>query len=664
MIGDIKQESNVEAIKYLELLANKYPTINSASTEIINLQAILNLPKGTEHYVSDIHGEYESFRHVLKNASGVIKEYINEIFGNTLRDSEKRSLATLIYYPERKLPLVIEEEKDDIDDWYRIMLFRLILICKRVSNKYTRSKVRKAMPAEFSYILEELISEDGMGGSKEQYYNEIIDAIIRLGRADDIIIAMSNVISRLAIDRLHVIGDIYDRGPDADKILDILLKYHSVDVQWGNHDISWMGAASGSDALICNVIRISARYNNLHIIEESYGINLVPLATFAMEHYAEDDCAMFYPETTSSKGLSSKEKNLIAKMHKAICVLQLKVEAEAIARNPEFDMESRVLLTKINFSDKTVAVNEKSYKLKDSHFPTISPENPIALTDEEKSLVKKLRYSFKNSEKLQEHARFLFNKGSMYLVCNGNLLFHGCIPLNKDGSLKYIKLFGEETAGKEYLDKIEVKVREAYFTEEYSLQKQKNLDLMWFLWCGPNSPLYGKDKMATFERYFINEKETHAEHKDPYYQLRNMEEVCKGVLEGFGLDPETAHIINGHVPVEVKRGENPVKANGRLIVIDGGFQKAYQQVTGIAGYTLINRSRGLTLVSHEPFSSSEEAVISEKDILSQSFQLEYSRDRVRVMDTDDGKRIINSIKDLELLLFAYKKGLLKELLIN
>lgn len=647
-----------EKLKYLKLLSRQYPNVNIACTEIINLQAVLNLPKGTEHFISDVHGEYSAFSHVLKNASGVVKNYIDEIFGSTLMEDDKKNLATLVYYPEIKIEIMKRKEKN-IDDWYKINLFKLIQICKRVSSKYTRSKVRKALPQEFAYILEELIHEDIDRLHKHEYYNEIINTIIRLNMSERFIIAISNLIQRLAIDHLHVIGDIYDRGDDADKIMDVLVNYHSVDIQWGNHDISWMGAASGSDACICNVIRISSRYYNLHTIEEGYGINLVPLATFAMEVYKDDKCGLFKIEKNENV-ISEKELELIAKIHKAISIIQFKIEAQTILRNPEFNMNDRIFLDKINYKNNTISLYGKEYTLKDTSFPTVNPENPFELTEEEANVMEKIRHSFLNSSHLQEHVRFLFNKGSMYTIYNSNLLFHGCIPLNKDGSFKKVVLEGKTYKGRNLLDKLESIVRKGYFSNVNSDEKQKGLDFMWYLWCGSNSPLYGKEKMTTFERYFIDDKELYEEIKNPYYDMRNITEMCKNILIEFGLDPEKSHIINGHVPVKVVKGESPVKADGKLIVIDGGFAKAYQSVTGIAGYTLIHNSKGLVLTSHEPFSTIEEAVENEKDIISSTRFLEQNQSRRMVGSTDTGKEIKAKIKDLEELVRAYNSGAIKE----
>ena len=649
---------NNDEMKYLQLLSQSYSNINRASSEIVNLKAILNLAKGTEHFVSDIHGELESFRHVLKNASGVIKNHIEEIFGATLREAEKKSLATLIYYPEQKLEQIAKVETD-MKDWYKITLHRLIHICKVVSSKYTRSKVRKALPQDFAYIIEELLHEDSIGSDKQMYYSEIINTIIELDQADRFIIALALLIQRLSIDQLHVIGDIYDRGPKAAKIMDILSEYHSVDIQWGNHDISWMGAAAGCQALICNVLRIQARYANLDTIEEDYGINLIPLAPFAMEQYANDPCTRFEPKITEGM-LSDKDFNMIAKMHKAIAIMQFKAEAQIIKRHPEFHMDNRLLLDKIDLEKGIVSIEGVEYKMNDTNFPTIDLQDPYAFTKEEEEVLAKIKSSFINSEKLQAHTRLLFSKGSMYKVFNSNLLFHGCIPMNEDGSLKTVNFQGRRYVGKSYLDAVERSVREGYFGKPHSEQKRDCMDLTWYLWCGADSPLFGKKKMTTFERYFIDDKTSHEEVKNPYYNLRNDESVCETILSDFGLMPKTSHIINGHVPVKVKKGESPIKANGRLIVIDGGFAKAYQKETGIAGYTLIYNSHGLLLVSHEPFESTENAILQERDIFSSKVALQYSKERIRVKDTDIGKNIQRRINDLEKLLFAYRSGMIKE----
>jgi fructose-1,6-bisphosphatase-3 len=656
-----KQVNDIDKnnLKYVKLLSRQYPNIAAASTEIINLQAILNLPKGTEHFISDIHGENESFSHVLRNASGVIKGKIEEIFGNSLRNSEKKSLATLIYYPEQKLNIVAKTEPF-IDDWYRITLFRLIQICKSVSSKYTRSKVRKALPSDFKYILEELIHEDGDRRNKQEYYNEIIETIISLERANAFIIAISKLIQRLAIDRLHLIGDIYDRGPGAATIMDTLMNYHSVDIQWGNHDITWMGAASGSEACICNVIRISAKYNNLATIEEDYGINLIPLATFAMTAYKDDPCNKFIPKKALDDEQTANEIKLIAQMNKAITIIQFKVEYAIVKRHPEYEMENSLLLHKIDFAKGTIEIDGKQYPLKDTLFPTIDPSSPYQLTLEEKEVLDKLVSSFKNSGKLQEHVRFLFSKGSLYTIYNSNLLYHGCVPMDENRNFKVMMLDGVPYKGRELLDKLERVAREGYFNTTNLVAKQKGMDIMWYLWCGPDSPLYGRDRMTTFERCFIGDVEVCKEGESYYFQWRDEEETCNIILEEFELDPKISHIINGHVPVKVRKGESPIKAKGKLLVIDGGFAKAYQNETGIAGYTLTYNSWGLKLTSHEPFESTSAAIEKETDILSTTVVLEVAIARKRVEDTDIGKDIKYQIEDLKMLLDAYRQGLIKE----
>ena len=645
-------------MKYLKLLSKQYPSISKASAEIINLEAILNLPKGTEHFLTDIHGEYEPFVHVLKNGSGVIKRKIEELFANNIRESEKKMLATLVYYPEQKLEIIAKEDTD-LEDFYRINMYRLIELCRYTSSKYTRSKVRKFLPEEFRYIMEELLHPDNRSDHKQEYYHSIIETIIDIDRAKEFIIAISKVIQKLVVDRLHIVGDIYDRGPRPDIIMDTLMDYHSVDIQWGNHDILWMGAAAGQPVNIANALRICARYANLDIAEDFYGINLLPLATFAMEAYKDDPCKEFTPKIGDQK-VSSSEKSLIAKMHKAISIIQFKLEGEVIKRRPEFEMDHRLLLDKINYEEGTIELKNKKYKLKDSNFPTIDPKNPYKLTKKEEIVVEKLVSSFKGSEKLQKHVSFLFSKGSIYLKANSNLLFHGCIPLNSDGSFMSMKLQNKEYKGRALMDKMEVLAREGYFFAENTLQKQYGMDMMWYLWTGKCSSLFGKDDMTTFERYFIEEKETHKENKNPYYLLREDDEMCARVYEEFDLDFEESHIINGHVPVESKNGESPIKANGRILVIDGGFSKTYQKKTGIAGYTLIYNSYSLQLVSHEPFSSAEEAIVNESDILSTTVVVEHKVKRRRVKDTDAGEKIKDEIKDLKLLLLAYRKGLIKE----
>jgi fructose-1,6-bisphosphatase III len=654
-------ENNIDLIekdlRYLQLLAKQYPTISKASTEIINLQSILNLPKGTEHFISDIHGEYESFTHMLKNASGVIKRKINDAFGNTLLEKEKATLATLIYYPSEKLELIKQTEQN-IEDWYKITLYRLIELCKRVSSKYTRSKVRKALPSDFAYIIEELLHEQSEMVNKHDYYNGIIDTIIEIGRAEEFIAAISAVIQRLVVDRLHIIGDIYDRGPGADIIMDALMNHHSLDIEWGNHDILWMGAACGSKACIANVLRISLRYANLRTIEDGYGINLLPLATFAMEFYGDDHCSNFRPKTLD-KELSEKELTLLSNMHKAISVIQFKIEGSIIKKHPEFNMEDRVLLHRMDLDKGTIEIYGKNYELNDTNFPTLDKETPYELTSLEAELIDKLTRSFMQSEKLQKHTKFLYTKGSMYLIYNSNLLYHGCIPLNEDGSFKDVTLCGKRYKGKALLDRFDRFAREAYFMED-SETKSYAMDMMWYLWCGADSPEFGKQRMTTFERYFIDDKAAHKEERIPYYRYRDDEGICNIILKEFNLNPDVSHVINGHIPVKSKLGESPIKSNGKLLVIDGGFCRAYQPETGIAGYTLIYNSYGLQLTSHEPFSSIEKAIAEDTDIISSTIILEHVLKRKRVQDTDIGTELIKQIRDLEMLLTTYRKGLIKE----
>ncbi|SHK26657.1 fructose-1,6-bisphosphatase-3 [Hathewaya proteolytica DSM 3090] len=664
-MSDISLQTLQSNLKYLELLSRQYPTIASACTEIINLRSILNLPKGTEHFLTDIHGEYSAFTHVLKNASGVIKRKIEDIFGNTLRSSEKKRLATLIYYPELKLQHIKDsKEESNMNDFYRITLYRLLEICRNVSSKYTRSKVRKALPPDFAYIIEELLHEHENTKDKHEYYNEIINTIISIDRADEFITAICELIQRLVVDRLHILGDIYDRGPGPHIIIDELMSHHCVDIQWGNHDIVWMGAAAGSDACIANVIRICTRYANLKILEEGYGINMLPLATFAMETYGNDACACFKPKMSSEEKYRGKELQMISQMHKAISIIQFKIEGNIIKRRPDFNMSNRLLLDKIDYSNGTITIENKTYDLLDTNFPTIDPKDPYKLSEEENELMNRMISFFRNSEKLQKQAAFLYAKGSLYLNVNSNLLYHGCIPLNEDGTFKEVKIDGQWYKGKTLLDKCDVIARRAFFIEEdVTATKddiQAALDGIWYLWCGEDSPLFGKDKMATFERYFIKEKETHFELKNPYFTLRNEEQVCNMILEEFNLNPCTSHIINGHVPVKTTKGENPIKAGGKLLVIDGGFSKSYQPETGIAGYTLIYNSYGLILVSHQPFESIEKAITEEQDILSSTRIVESNIERKRVSNTDIGEELKHQIEDLKMLLLAYRKGLIKQ----
>ena len=650
-----------EDMRYLQLLSQSFPTVAEASTEIINLQAILNLPKGTEHFLADIHGEYEAFIHVLKNASGNIKRKVNELFGNTLRESEKRELCTLIYYPAQKLELVKHNETD-IDDWYHITLHQLVAVCRDVSSKYTRSKVRKSLPADFSYIIQELLHEHTEDHDKTAYVNVIVDTIISTGRADDFIIAIANVIQRLAIDSLHILGDIFDRGPGAHIIMDTMRKYHSWDMQWGNHDILWMGAAAGNDACICNVIRLSLRYGNLPTLEEGYGINLVPLATFAMETYKNDPCTEFIPKTSGGASqLDEKTLRLTAQMHKAIAVIQFKVESQIIAKHPEWKMNSRCLFEHVDYQNGTIDLQGKTYKMSSCSFPTINPAAPSELSPEEKVLIGKLHHSFSVCEKLHKHIRVMLQHGCMYGIYNNNLLFHASCPLNEDGSLKEVEIYpGKKYSGRALMHHTGMQIRTAFQQDSAPEERDYAIDYFLYLWCGPDSPLFDKSKMATFERYFIADKETHVEEKGYYFKLRDNEEVIDHILDAFGVVGSNRHIINGHVPVRTLKGENPIKANGKLMVIDGGFSKAYHNETGIAGYTLVYHSRGFQLVQHEPFTSTEDAIQRGTDIKSTTQIVEMSNRRMLVADTDIGVELRKQIDDLEELLFAYRHGYIKE----
>ncbi len=645
---------------YLQLLSSTFPTITSAATEIINLEAVLNLPKGTEHFLADLHGESAAFQHVLKNASGNIRRKVSELFKGDIRESERRELCSLIYYPEEKLEL-IKAADEDIDDWYHITIHRLVAVCRDVSSKYTRSKVRKSLPEEFAYIIEELLHERTDDINKAAYVSVIVDSIISTGRADAFIVALCNVIQRLAIDQLHILGDIYDRGPGAHIILDTLRHYHSWDIQWGNHDILWMGAAAGNNACICNVLRLSLRYANLATLEEGYGINLVPLATFAMETYGDDPCEEFTPILLTGNELDDKTRRLIAQMHKAISVIQFKKEALIFHRRPEWDMEDRCLLEHIDYERALCTLDGKEYEMTSCHFPTIDPKNPYELTPEEHVLMERLHHSFRICEKLNKHIHMMLSHGCMYSICNQNLLFHASCPLNADGSLKVVTLYKDKKySGHELMHNIGMMIRSAF---ENDTEKELRLyarDYFLYLWCGKDSPLFDKSKMATFERYFLTDKSTFKEEKGFYFQLRDNEEVCDRILDAFGVTGQNRHIINGHVPVHASKGENPIKANGKLMVIDGGFSEAYHKETGIAGYTLVYHSRGFQLVQHEPFKSPEDAIQRGIDIKSTTQLVELSAQRMLVADTDKGTELRTQIADLRELLYAYRHGIIKE----
>ena len=653
-------------LKYLQLLAQSFPNISEASTEIINLQAILNLPKGTEHFLADVHGEYEAFQHILKNASGNIQRKVSELFGNTMREADLKELCTLIYYPDQKLEL-IKASEPNINDWYHITIHQLVSVCRLVSSKYTRSKVRKALPKDFSYIIQELLHERTDDVNKTDYVNVIIDTIITTGCADDFIIAISNVIQRLAIDQLHILGDIYDRGPGAHIIMDTLSRYHSWDIQWGNHDILWMGALAGNRACQCNVIRLSLRYANLTTLEEGYGINLVPLATFAMETYGNDPCDEFQTKIASadSAHIDQKTSRLTALMHKAITIIQFKEEAAIIKRNSGWKMKDRLLFHNIDYAKGTITLDGKEYPLKSNSFPTIDPNHPDRLTPEEKQLMDKLNHSFQVSEKLHKHINMILRHGCMYAIFNNNLLFHASIPLNADGTLKEVEIApGIKSSGKELFNNIGMLIRTPFQTDSTEEERKYATDYFLYLWCGPDSPLFDKSKMATFERYFIADKATHNEEKGNYFKLRDNEQIVDNIMDAFEVTGANRHIINGHVPVHVCNGENPIKANGKLMVIDGGFSQAYHKETGIAGYTLVYHSRGFVLVQHEPFTSALDAIQKCSDIKSTTQIVEMSAHRMRVADTDIGHELSKQIKELERLLYAYRHGYIKEVIPN
>ena len=648
-----------ETMHYLQLLSQSFPTIADASTEIINLEAIMALPKGTEHFLADIHGESEAFRHVLKNASGNIKRKVNELFGNNVRETEKKELCTLIYYPEQKLEL-IKARETDIEDWYRITIHQLVKVCRDVSSKYTRSKVRKSLPTDFSYIIEELLHESSGEGNKAAYVSVIVDTIISTGRADDFIVAICNVIQRLAIDQLHILGDIYDRGPGAHIIMDTLRQYHSWDIQWGNHDILWMGASAGNNACICNVLRLCLRYANLTTIEE-YGINLVPLATFALEAYKDDPCEEFLPKILPGNSMDEKTRQLTAKMHKAIAVIQFKEEAAIFELRPEWQMQDRCLFNHVDYEKGICTIDGVDYEMKSCHFPTVDPANPNVLTPDEADLMQKLHHSFRICEKLKKHMRTLLSHGCMYTVSNSNLLFHASCPLNDDGTLKEVEIYpGVKYTGKDLMHNIGMMIRAAFEGPSDEYPRDYARDYFLYLWCGKDSPLFDKSKMATFERYFLKDKAIYKEEKGNYFKLRDSEEVCDRILDAFEVKGQNRHIINGHVPVHASKGENPIKAGGKLMVIDGGFSEAYHSETGIAGYTLVYHSRGFQLVQHEPFTSTQDAIVREIDIKSTTQIIEMSAHRMLVADTDKGEELKAQVADLKELLYAYRHGILKE----
>lgn len=651
--------------KYLAQLAKDYPTVAAASEEIINLQAILKLPKPTEHFMSDLHGEYEAFTHILGNASGVIKEKVDRVLSDVMTPAERAEFATLIYYPAQKLAQ-LKPLQNDLEGWYRIMLYRLIDVCRMVSSKYTRSFVRKRLPRGFAYIIDELLHAHFEDHDKELYYGRILSSILDVGRADEFIVALAQLIQKLAVFRLHIVGDLFDRGPRPDIILDELMAHHSVDIQWGNHDVEWMGAAAGSAVCIASVIHVTLSYNNLETLEDGYGINLRPLSLFAEELYRDADVSCFMPKLQDAGEYAPIDLLRVARMHKAIAVMLFKLECAAIARNPAFDMADRALLTRVDYVAQTITIDGTEYRMRDCDFPTVDPKAPALLTAQEQDVLQKLCQSFAQSERLQRHIRFLYANGSMYRISNGNLLFHGAIPLAPTGELQEVVFGGKSYKGRAWLDKCERMARQGYFSPEGSPARRQGQDFLWYLWCGKHSPVFGRDKMATFESVFIGEESACAERKNPYYQLvestqdGEAERTVLMLFAEFGLDSTRGHIVNGHVPVRAGQGESPVKAGGRLVVIDGGFCKAYHRRTGIAGYTLVSSSRGLSLRSHGTFESVSHAIADNMDILSSVNVFETNEKRLCVEDTDEGARLREQIADLKSLLQAYAEGALSE----
>ena len=649
--------------RYLELLAEKFPTVSSAATEIINLKAILSLPKGTEHFLSDIHGEANAFIHVLRNASGQIRRKVDDIFGMSMRESDKRELCALIYYPEEKLALKREQETDpeELDDWYRMTLHQVVEVARFVTVKYTRSKVRKLLPDDFNYVINELLHESKSEPDRQNYYNAIINSIVELGRSEDLIIAICNLIHRLIIDSLHIVGDIFDRGPGAWRIMNTLCSYHNFDIQWGNHDIEWMGAAAGNLALIASVLRVSIRYANVETLEEGYGINLLPLANLAIEVYGDDPCTLWQTKDFENNPRLKRSAQLMAKMHKAISIIQFKLEGQIIRRHPEYQMDDRLMLHLIDKEKGTITIDGKEYELLDKNLPSLmNVSDPYDLCQREQEVMEQLAHSFRRSKELQKHLRLLYQKGSLYLVRDGNLLFHAAIPMNADGTFEEVEVDGEMVKGRALMDKIDHIVRNAYFAQQGSKKQQDALDYMLYLWCGPKSPLFNKDKMTTFERYFIADKELYKEQKGAFFVLANQRETCENILREFGLDPHNAHIINGHVPVRTNKGESPLRADGIRLVIDGGFSKPYHETTGISGYTLIYNSHGLQLVEHEFFESKDKAIRTGADVHSRVQLEDFKYHRLLVSDTDRGKELMAQIENLQKLLSAYRHGIIKE----
>lgn len=644
-------------LKFLNLLAKDYPNIRAASAEIVNLRAILALPKGTEYFLSDLHGEHEAFIHMLKSASGTIKDKIDEHYGAVLSESDREGLASLIYNAEAELARRRKSEKN-FDDWCATAIYRLITICRSVSTKYTRSRVRQRLPKYAGYSMDELLHADDEV-NRAHYYSEIIRSVVEIGMAEEYIIELTEAISRLAVDHLHIIGDIFDRGAHPDSIMDYLENYHAVDFQWGNHDIVWMGAATGNWACITNILRMNISYNNFDMLEVGYGINLRPLATFAAKVYADDPCEKFKPHILETNKYDKVDEDLAAKMHKAIAVCQFKVEGQRILAHPEYHLEHRLLLDKIDFDACTVEIEGKVWPMRECNLPTVDPADPYKLTDEEEDLLNALEASVLNSEKLQRHIKFLYSHGALYLKTNGNLLYHGCIPMTEDGEFEEVELNGAKLKGKALMDYLDDQVRKAYFNPSDSEEIGRSGDLMWYLWLGGNSPLFGKAKMTTFERLFIADKESHKEHTRPYYKLIKTREACEKILVEFGLDPRRSKILNGHVPVKIKDGESPIKGGGLLYVIDGGISKAYQKQTGIAGYTFLFNSRFMALAEHHAYSPLKED--GTQEFFAPSWQIvETLPERMLIIDTDQGAELVQRVDDLKSLIEAYRNGVLKE----
>ncbi len=657
----MNNQTAAPSLRYLQMLSRQYPTVQAASSEIINLQAILNLPKGTEHFISDIHGEYEAFVHILNSASGVVREKVDQLFAPTLSKSDRDQLVTLIYYPAEKLE-EIARESEDMEEWYRIVLHRLIDVCRLITSKYTRSKVRKAMPKEYAYIIDELLNSNYEFHNKREYYENIISTIIDIDRAADFVIAVCELIKRMVADHLHVVGDVFDRGPRADIIMDSLLDYHSVDIQWGNHDVLWMGAATGSRTLVATVLSNSIHYNNLEVIETGYGISLRPLAIFANEVYRNTDCTRFAAKIADDN-MKYNEKDILlaAKMHKAITVILFKLEGQKIMRNPGFGMENRLLLDKIDYENQSIQIDGKTYHLEDTDFPTVDRNDPYTLSPEEDEVIAQLTASFQHSEKLQRHVRFLYSKGGLYKVYNGNLLLHGCVPMTVDGGLTEFTIGSKKPlSGRAFLDHADLVARQGYYAKPGTPERQFGMDFLWFLWAGKDSPLFGRDRMTTFERRLIKDEDSWVEAKNSYYKHYNDPAVCERLLAEFGLEGPHCHIINGHMPVKSKKGESPVKGGGKLIVIDGGFCRAYQPTTGIAGYTLIYNSGCMRIVSHKPFDGKGKAISSNHDISSSSVVFERMDSTIKIAETDIGNELQRQVEDLKALLRAYKSGAVKE----